>query len=86
MHYKNGREAKENDPVIYRPDYPNAKVVAGTIHSLAADPNCTTCNGQISTAIPGGFLTTCVTVGQCYHAEDALAAITPVILTPAQPA
>jgi hypothetical protein len=70
MHYKNGREAKEGDPVI-------AKVYngfrAGTISQL--NPNATTCNGTLTRAIVGGVQSESVNLGELYHAEDAFAAI-----------
>jgi hypothetical protein len=80
MHYKNGREARENDPVILE-GY-QGKFVAGTIHSLNA--NATSCNGQVAYAVPGGVNHTCVTVGDCLHAEDAFRAAVPAPVTPSQ--
>lgn len=70
MHYKNGREAKVLDPVIVK-EYGGYR--AGVIHSL--NPGTTSCNAQV--AWPGitGIQNTCITVGDCYHAEDAFAAL-----------
>lgn len=68
MHYKNGREAKTGDPVIVK-DY--NKVIAGIIHSL--NEGATSCNGQVAYATMGGMTNACVSVGDCFHAEDALA-------------
>jgi len=67
MHYKNGREAKVGDPVIVK-DY--NVVRAGVIHSLI--PGAEQCNAQVCYPQMGGYANTCVTVGNCWHAEDAL--------------
>lgn len=71
MHYKNGREALNNDPVIGKI---NGKVRAGVLHSINAD--CTSCNGKFAETIPGGHEQHYVTVGDLFHAEDALNAAT----------
>lgn len=78
MHFKNGREAKENDQVICSAGG-YGKVLAGTLHSLNA--GVTSCNAQLAYAVPGAIYNACVTIGDCYHAEDALAAITPKVET-----
>ncbi|MCX5699597.1 MAG: hypothetical protein NTX01_07860 [Candidatus Omnitrophica bacterium] len=78
MHYKNGREAKEGDPVVYA-DY-NKKVLVGQVHSL--NVGATSCNCQIAVVIPGGVMQTCETLDHLYHAEDALLAIDPLALEP----
>ena len=70
MHYKNNREAKEGDPVIIK-EYNN--VYAGKLHSL--NPGTNSCNAQIAYPIMGGFGNICVTVRNCYHAEDAFNAM-----------
>ena len=70
MHYKNGREAHEGEPVIAQ-SY--GKTYAGNIHSIVAGVS--SCNAQIAYPVFGGMSHTCVTVGDCYHAEDAFAAI-----------
>jgi hypothetical protein len=67
MHYKNGREAKNNDPVVY----PNG--IVGTLHDI--NPNCTSCNGQVATVVPGGVTQHFVNLGDGYHAQDALDAV-----------
>lgn len=76
MHYRNGREARENDKVIaptWKDENGKPKnVVAGTLHSLNAA--CTSCNGQIAYPVPGGTNQACVTIGDCWHAEDAFIA------------
>jgi hypothetical protein len=72
MHYKNGREAREGDPVIIKqnPGTTYQKVVAGVLHSL--QPGCVSCNAQIAYAVPGTVTSTSVTIGECFHAEDAI--------------
>jgi hypothetical protein len=74
MHYKNGREAKIGDNII-APIYrggsepaPTAAVVSGLT------PSATACNAQVAYIIPGQVTSTCVTVGDCVHVEDAFAA------------
>jgi hypothetical protein len=78
MHYKNGREAKEGDPVITL-DY-NRKVVVGVAYNLRPAE---ICNCDVAVLIPGGSQQlTCQTVGNLYHAEDCLLAIEPLALAP----
>jgi hypothetical protein len=72
MHYKNGRPANNGDPVIHKFNG-TATVIAGVLHSTM--PGSTSCNGQIAFPIPGGVANWCVTVGECFHAEDALGAV-----------
>jgi hypothetical protein len=73
MHYKNGRQAHEGDPVVAKHYNGSARIVAGVLHSTF--PTASTCNGQIAVAIPGGSVNHCVTIGEIYHAEDAFAAV-----------
>lgn len=74
MHYKNGRPAKEGDPVICRAY--NNSVTVGKIHSLTAGAE--TCNCTVAEPVMGGVnQLTCRTVGEMFHAEDALNAISP---------
>ncbi len=70
MHFKNGRLAAEGDPVI---SHQYNRVVAGTLHSLSEGS--TTCNAILARPVPGGIDQRSVTVGDCYHAEDAFAAV-----------
>ena len=74
MHYKNGTEAKDGDAVILKNSH--GKIDAGTLHSLNA--GCTTCNGQVAIAVPGGFKNEYVTIGEIYSAADAFQAMTPM--------
>ncbi len=77
MHYKNNREAHEGDPAI-TVSYGTA--IAGKLHSLMAGN--TSCNAQIAYPTMGGIGNTCVTIGECYHAADAFAAIEATIAVP----
>lgn len=70
MHYRNGREAHEGDPVIGK-NY--GTVVAGKLHSLLAGTD--TCNGQVAYPVYGGVNSYCCTINELYHAEDAYNAI-----------
>jgi hypothetical protein len=80
MHYKNGRLAKEGDPVICK-GY-NGQITVGKIHSLAVEGQ-TTCNCTVAETVMGGVnQLTCRTIGEMYHAEDALLSIEPLALAP----
>ena len=71
MHFKNGTEAHESDPAIYK-DYAG-NVRAGVLHSIT--PASTTCNGMLTYPVPGGVNQLSVTIGDGYSAADAFAAI-----------
>ena len=84
MHYKNGREAKENDHVIVPAwDATKQATIAGRLHSL--NSSSVSCNGIVTYATVGGMASTSVTVGHCIHADDAMTLATNVINS-AQPA
>lgn len=72
MHYKNGREAKEFDPVIYQDEY-TKEVKVGKIFQLNSGSE--TCNCNVTVIIPGGVQQECKTVGELYHAENSFQAI-----------
>jgi hypothetical protein len=79
MHYKNGRAAKESDPVVCK-GYAG-QITVGKIHTLI--PGSTSCNCTVAEPVMGGVnQLTCRTVGEMYHAEDALLAIEPLALAP----
>lgn len=77
MHYKNGREARAGDPVIFPAQSwsVNKTPIVGTLHSL--NPGATSCNGQVAHVVPGAVYHSAVTIGEGYHAEDALKALEP---------
>jgi hypothetical protein len=78
MHYKNGREAANGDPVVAR-NYAG-RIVSGTVHNLRAGT--ATCNCDLVVVIPGGTMNeTCRTVSEMYHAEDAFKALEPAEVT-----
>ena len=75
MHYKNGREAQEGDPVIGETFKGSGVFIAGTIHSLSPG-SASTCNCTVAVVVPGGVnQMTCRNVGDYYHAADAFKAI-----------
>ena len=78
MHYKNGREAKEGDSAILV-EY-SKKVKVGQVHSIT--PGSISCNCQLAVILPGSVSHICATLGDMYHAEDALLAIEPGALKP----
>ncbi len=85
MHYKDGREAKEGDHVIamvYRGGQ-QPKPTAGVIHSL--QPAASSCNAMFAYPLPGSIGSTCVTVGECVHVEDAMEKVD-LFLNPPEPA
>jgi hypothetical protein len=67
MHYKNGREAKPGDTVIWLP-----QGFSGILHSVQAGS--TTCNGRL--ARPNQY-DPWVTIGECLHIDDVAAAVVP---------
>ena len=73
MHYKNGREAHEGDPVIGETWSNSGHAMIGKLHTLI--PGCESCNAQVCYVVLGGTANTSVTVGNLYHADDALACI-----------
>ena len=66
MHYKNGREAQEGDPVVGMPQY-GTKVYAGTIIDI--NPGSETCNATLLRG--AGPPVIFINVKDFYHAEDA---------------
>lgn len=83
MHFKNGREAHEGDPVVLK-GY-NGAVYVGVL--VDTNPGSDTCNATVARAV--GPPMTCVTVSQMWHAEDALAnseaTLQPPAAAPADP-
>lgn len=72
MHYKNGRKAQEGDPVVYKQPY-TGRVMAGNIVDI--NPGQESCNGVLMRAAAPPLQ--CITVSDCYHAEDAYQAMEP---------
>jgi hypothetical protein len=71
MHYRNGREAKNGDPVIQIGGYGSGSTVQALGVLYGAKPGVTHCNGNIS-PIQNPVTTACLC--DCIHVED-LAAI-----------
>ncbi len=75
MHYKNGREAREGDPVIL---LNNGRTTVGKVHSIIAGTS--TCNCTVAEPVTGGIQQlTCRTLRDMHHAEDAHCVINNVI-------
>lgn len=70
MHFKNGREAKDGDQAVWKNQY-TGQIETGRLTDLNA--KATSCN--VALARPLGAPIQCITVGECYHADDAFAAI-----------
>jgi hypothetical protein len=71
MHYKNGREAKNGDPVVGNIW---GNITAGIIHSI--NPAMTNCNCTVAVPVMGGITQlSCQNVNWLYHAEDAYVAV-----------
>lgn len=66
MHFANGREAKNGDPVVVKD---GDTYRAGTLHSITSQTE--SCNAQVAYAIPGGCYNACITLKDAFHAEDA---------------
>jgi hypothetical protein len=74
MHYKNGKEAHEGDPVIGESYKGSGAIIAGKIHNLQAGQK--TCNCTVAVPVFGGIeQMTCRNVSDHYLAADAFAAI-----------
>lgn len=64
MHYKNGRQAKVGDTVLYPGDQYNPARV-GILHSVNAQSD--TCNGRLAVPNPNDPY---VTLKDCIHIDD----------------
>lgn len=73
MHYRNGREAKNGDPVVQISTDGKARIVAaGTL--IEAVPGNDYCNGTIASPASQSFTGACLC--DCLHAEDVAALLT----------
>lgn len=79
MHYKNGREAKNGDKVVWFPQNTNGTIVTGVLYD--AVPGNDLCNGRIALAAMSDPYPN---LAECLHADDVKAAAVPV--EPANPA
>ena len=71
MHYKNGREAKNGDKVMWIPDPKyGASPCVGILYNATAGQDY--CNGQLALVVPGNPTPN---LKECLHIEDALKAL-----------
>lgn len=68
MHYKNGREAKNGDKVVFIPS--NESPIIGILYGAVAGND--TCNGHIAPISPNDL---CPNLKECLHFDDVLAAL-----------
>ena len=78
MHYKNGREAKNGDKVVFISDYGAAMI--GILYDAKAGNDF--CNGKIAPIAPND---PCPNLKECLHLDDVKAALTPAPPNVAQP-
>jgi hypothetical protein len=69
MHFKNGREAKAGDVVVFDGGKYNAAPKVGVLHSLI--PGADSCNGRIAEVSSSDAL---ITINECLHIDDLKAA------------
>lgn len=70
MHYKNGREAKNGDKVVFIPKY--GPPVAGILYDATAGNDY--CNGKIAATTTSD---PCPNLKECLHADDVRSATIP---------
>ena len=68
MHYKNGREAKNGDKVVFLPVY--GAPVNGILYDATAGNDY--CNGRIAPIAPND---PCPNLNECFHLDDVLEAL-----------
>ncbi len=79
MHYKNGREAKNGDPVMVIPDPKyGGRPVVGILYNAQAGNDF--CNGKIAPTSPSDPMPN---LKECLHLDDAMALLAPPEATPA---
>jgi hypothetical protein len=69
MHYKNGREAKNGDKIVFLPSWGGASVI-GILYDAVAGNN--DCNGKIAPMAPND---PCPDLKDCLHLDDVLKAL-----------
>ena len=70
MHYKNGREAKNGDKVVWLPTWEGSTPVVGILYDAKAGNDY--CNGAIAPMRPGD---PCPNLIECLRLDDVLAAV-----------
>lgn len=68
MHYKNGREAKNGDTVIFIPSY--GRPVVGILYDATAGNDA--CNGRLAPVSPNDPYPN---LAECLHLDDAIQAL-----------
>jgi hypothetical protein len=71
MHYRNGREAKNGDPIVQLNDKGGVTAV-GILYN--ATPGNDYCNGMIASTVSGTTQVACMC--DCLHADDLAALLT----------
>ena len=71
MHYKNGREAKNGDKVVWMPSYGGVPI-AGILYDAKAGNDY--CNGRIAATTVSDA---CTNLSECLHADDIRLASVP---------
>ena len=74
MHYKNGREAQENNPVV---GMTPSGAIAGTVYNITTAGYCV-----VAVPTPGGVEKYEVKVEELFHAQDAVEAASTAMLPP----
>ena len=71
MHYKNGREAKQGDMVLFMDPYSN-RPVTGILYGTISQSE--TCNGRLAVPSANDPL---INIKDCLHIDDVLATTIP---------
>ena len=82
MHYKNGREAKNGDKVVFLRSPTWGPPLVGILYDAVAGND--TCNGKLALTSPNDA---CPNLAECLHADDVTAALEagPVVDSSAAP-
>lgn len=70
MHYKNGREAKNGDKIVFFPSYIGTPPVVGILYDAVAGNDF--CNGKLAVTAPNDPMPN---LKECLHLDDVLAAM-----------
>lgn len=73
MHYKNGREAKNGDKVVWIPAYGGGSPVVGILYDAVAGNDF--CNGKIAPTSPSDPMPN---LKECLHLDDVISAVTSI--------
>ena len=70
MHYKNEREARNGDKVVFFPSYGQTPPIVGILYDAVAGNDF--CNGRLAPTRPND---PCPNLKECLHLDDVLAAV-----------